>query len=87
MRYWLHMGETIDSFWTRMVNGQFTDQWNSMGADPQTIGTLKAILLSDSGRAGWILFTIGFVMVLSLGFAAAGGALSARLGLRRRQSR
>ena len=87
MRYWLHMGETFDKFWTNMVDGQFTEQWNSMGADAQTIATLKGMLLSENGRAAWVLCTIGFVMVVSILFATAGGALSARLGLRRLKSK
>ena len=87
MRYWLHLGETFDSFWNRMVEGQFTDQWNAMGADAQTIATLKGMLLSEYGRAAWVLGTLGFVMAVSVVFATAGGALSARFGVRRRQGR
>ena len=83
-RYWLHMGAAFDGFWTQMVEGQLTTQWNSMGADAQTIATMKAMMLSENGRAAWALSTIGFVMAASTVFAIAGGALSAKL---RRQGR
>jgi hypothetical protein len=85
MRYWFHDGGIFDNFWTRLVDVQLTQQWNSMGADAQTVSMMKAMLLSPDGRAVWALSTISFLMAASLVFAIAGGALSARLQLRRRR--
>ena len=83
MRYWVHQGGYFDNFWKRLVEVQLTQQWNSMGADAQTIATMKAMLLSPDGRAVWALCTVSFLMAASLVFAVAGGALSARLQIRR----
>lgn len=85
MRYWLHDGAIFDNFWTNLVNVQLTQEWNTMGADAQTVSTLKSILLSPDGRAGWALSTISFLIAASLLFAIAGGAMSARLQARRRR--
>lgn len=87
MRYWLHQGNVFDNFWTHLVNVELTQQWNTMGADAQTIATLKAMLLSPGGRAAWALCTVSFLMAASLVFAIAGGALSARLKARSRRPR
>ena len=85
MRYVFHQGAIFDNFWTNLVNVQLTQEWNSMGADGQTISTLKVMLLSPNGRAAWALTTVAFLMATSLVFAIAGGALSARLRARRRR--
>lgn len=85
VRYWLHHGSIIDNFWTHMVEVQMTQQWTSMGSDAQTIATLKAMLLSPDWRAVSALCTVCFLMACSLVFATAGGALSARLQVRRRR--
>jgi hypothetical protein len=87
MRYWFHQGGLFDNFWTHLVENQFTQQWNSMGADAQTIAMVKAMLLSPNGRAAWALCTVSFLMAASLVFAIAGGALSARLQVHRRRPR
>jgi hypothetical protein len=85
MRFWLHQGSVFDNFWNHMVQVQLTQEWNSMGADAQTVATLKAMLSSPDGRAVWVLCTITFLMAASLVFAIAGGALSARFQARRRR--
>ena len=85
MRYWFHQGGLFDNFWTRMVEVQFTQQWNNMGADAQTVATVKAMLLSPDGRASWALCTVSFLIASSLVCAIAGGALSARVQARRRR--
>lgn len=85
MRYWFHQGNIFDNFWTRLVEGQLTQEWNSMGVDAPTIALLKAMLLSPDGRAAWALSALGFLVTASLVFAIAGGALSARLQVRRRR--
>jgi hypothetical protein len=85
MRYWAHQGSVFDNFWTHLVNVQLSQQWNSMGADAQTVAMLKSMLLSPEGRGMWALCTVAFLMASSLVFAIAGGALSARLQARRRR--
>jgi len=85
MRYWFHQGSIFDNFWNNLVEVQLTQQWDNMGADAQTVTALKAMLLSPDGRAVWALCTITFLMAVSLLFAIAGGALSARLQARRRR--
>lgn len=87
MRFWLHQGSIFDNFWAHLVDVQLTQQWDSMGADATTVAMLKAMLLSPEGRAMWALSTISFLMAASLVFAIAGGALSARLQVRRRRPR
>lgn len=84
MRYWFHRGAIFDNFWNHLVEVDFTRQWNAMGADTQTIAALKSMLLSPDGRAAWILCTIAFLIAVSLVFAVAGAALSARLQVKRR---
>jgi len=84
MRFWLHQGAVIDSFW-QSVNQQITQEWTTMGVDPQTMATLKGTLFSPQGRAGSVLGAIGFLMVALLASAAAGGALSAHLFARVRR--
>jgi len=78
MRFWLHQGNVFDNFWQNVVQ-QMTQEWTTMGVDAQTIATLKGMLVSPEGRAGWVLGAIAFVMTALLVCATAGGALSARL--------
>jgi fluoride ion exporter CrcB/FEX len=85
LRYGLHQGSVFDNFWESLVNQQFVQQWASMGVDAQTTAALKAMLLSPEGRAAWVLCTLSFLVVVSLLFAMAGGALSARMQVRRRR--
>ncbi len=85
MRYWLHQGHIFDNFWENLINQQIAQQWASMGVDAQTAATLKALLLSPEGRAAWVLCTLSFLVLVSLLFAMAGGALSARMQIRRRR--
>jgi hypothetical protein len=78
MRFWLHQGRVFDNFWQN-VTQQMTQQWATMGVDAQTMATLKGMLISPEGRAGWVLGAVAFAMAALLGCATAGGALSARL--------
>jgi hypothetical protein len=86
MRFWLRQGDVIDNFWQNLVNQQMSQQWTTMGVDPQTIAITKAWMLSPEGRAGWILFFMVFLMVTLLLFSVGGGALGARLMGRPRRS-
>lgn len=84
LRYGLHRGRVFDGFWLSVVNNQLTQEWTTMGADAHTIEELKALLLSPAGRAGWILCALAFLGAGMLIFAVAGGALGARMQIRRR---
>lgn len=85
LRFWMHQGNLFDNYWQSLVSQQMMQQWTTMGADSQTIALAKSWMLSPEGRAGWVLFAIGFLMAALLLFAAAGGALGARfLGRPRR---
>jgi hypothetical protein len=85
MRFFFHQGRIFDDFWQTFVGQQLSQQWSSMGVDPQTIVLAKAWLLSPEGRAGWLLFAILLLAAALLLFATAGGALSARLMARARR--
>ena len=85
LRFWLHQGRIFDDFWSNFVNRQLTQQWDTMGVDAQTVATLKGMLLSPEGRSGWVLSALCFLTLGLLIFAVAGGALSARIQIRRRR--
>jgi hypothetical protein len=85
LRYGAHRGHIFDDFWSNFVNRQLTQEWNTMGVDAQTVATLKGMLLSPEGRAGWVLSALCFLTIGLLIFAVAGGALSARIQIRRRR--
>ena len=77
MRFWLHKGDSFDSFWQSLVNQQQA-QGTAAGADAQTLAALKAIMISPEGRAGFVLVAIALLVAMQLLFAIAGGALGAR---------
>jgi hypothetical protein len=85
LRFWFHQGQIFDHFWENVVNQQMAQQWPSMGVDPQSIATMKAWLLSPEGRAAWVLCAMAFLSAALLLFAIAGGALGARLQIRRQR--
>jgi hypothetical protein len=84
MRFVLHRGSIFDNFW-QSINQQMIQQWTTMGVDAQTMATLKGMLVSPQGRAGWVLGAIAFLMAALLFSGAAGGALSAHLLARARR--
>jgi hypothetical protein len=77
MRFWLHQGSWLDGLWQDVVN-QWQAQEASAGADAQNVATIKALMMSPEGRAGFVLFLIAFLMGTLVLFAIAGGALGAR---------
>jgi hypothetical protein len=85
LRFWLHHGNLFDNFWQTFTQ-QVTQQWNTMGVDPQTMATLNGMLTSPEGRAGWVLAAIAFLVAALLVFATAGGAISAHLFARTRRT-
>jgi hypothetical protein len=86
-RYFLGRGRDFDDPWQDFV-GQLSQQWQSMSPDPRTSATLQALavwLRSPEGRAGSVLGGMALLEVALLTFAAAGGALGARLMARSRR--
>jgi len=80
MRYLLHQEKEIDSFWQSIMIKQ-----SGPGIDPGSVAVINAWLQSPEGRSG---FALGCVLLLVSGlisFAAAGGALGARLTARMRR--
>jgi hypothetical protein len=84
LRFWLHQGNLFDDFWQGFINQQMA-QGNAVGGDPQTLASIKALMVSSQGRAGMVLFAIAFLMATLLLFAIAGGALGARVLTRTRR--
>jgi hypothetical protein len=84
MRFWFHQGNVFDNFWQSVIQ-QMIQEWTAMGVDVQTMATLKGMLVSPEGRAGWVLGAIAFLMAALLVCATAGGAVSARLLARTRR--
>jgi hypothetical protein len=84
MRFWLHQGSAFDDFWQNVVSLQQA-QGIAVGADAQNLAAAKALMMSQEGRAGLILFTIAILMGTLVLFAIAGGALGARMLTRTRR--
>jgi hypothetical protein len=79
MRFLMHEGGAFDEVWTSKVNQSLSQQVQAMSADVQAVATVRNLLLCPEGRAGVIL---AWMLVLEVGllvFAAAGGALGARM--------
>jgi len=85
LRFFFHQGRFFDDFWLNFVNVQLTQQWTTMGVDAATITQVKTWMLSPEGRAGWLLAAILFLMAGLIVFAAAGGAIGARMLARARR--
>lgn len=86
MRYWFHQGPAFDQMWQAMVNQSLQQQVQAMSADVQALNAFRNLLLSPEGRAGLMLTGMLVLEIALLGFAAAGGALGARLIARSRSS-
>jgi hypothetical protein len=84
MRFLMHEGGTFDDAWTSKVNQSFNQQFQSMSADPQAVTLVRNLFLSPEGRAGMVLTWLLLLEVGLLVFAAAGGALGARMMARSR---
>jgi hypothetical protein len=85
MRFWMHQGKAFDDSWRNQVNVG-SQQLSSLGFDPQSIASTKAMMLSPEGHAVSILFDTGLFAMAILAFAVAGGALGARFLGRPRRS-
>jgi len=85
MRFWLRQGSIFDDMWQSQIN-QGSQQLSTLGFDPQTVAATKLMMLSPEGRAASVLFDIGFLVLVIVILATAGGALGARLLGRPRRS-
>ncbi len=87
MRFAFGQGKQFDEPWQALV-AQMAQQWQQMSPDAQTASTLKSFaswLLSAEGRAGSVLGGLVVLELALLAFAAAGGAIGARLMARSRR--
>jgi len=85
MRFVMHEGKAFDDMWTGMVNQNVNQQMQTMSADAQALGAFRSLLLSAEGRAGLLLTGMLVLEIALLVFAAAGGALGARMMARSRR--
>jgi hypothetical protein len=83
MRFFLHDGKSVDQIWA-MMNQNLNQQVQTMNADPQGVAIVRGILGSPEGRAGMMLCVLLVLEVTLLVFAAAGGAIGARMAARSR---
>ncbi len=84
MRFWLHQGKIFDDLWETSVSHQVSE-WTAMGADTQSINLLKTMLLSPEGRAASFLCGMALLTAALLLFSIAGGALGARMQIKKRR--
>jgi hypothetical protein len=84
MRFVMHDGKTFDDLWAAMVNQNFNPQLQAVSANAQAMTSVRNLLLSPEGRAGLMFAGMVVIEVALLVFAAAGGALGARMMARTR---
>jgi hypothetical protein len=78
-RFVLHDSKSFDDLWTAAVNQNFSAQVQTLNADAQAMTMLRNLFLSPEGKAGVMLLGMLMLEVALLVFAAAGGALGARM--------
>jgi hypothetical protein len=83
MRFFLNQGKDIDDLWTNAVNQAFSQP--AANVDAQATAMFRGLFLSNEGRAGSFLGGMLILELLILIFAAAGGAIGARLMARSRR--
>lgn len=83
-RFVLHEGSLVDQVWI-MMNQNLNQQIQTSNPDPQAIAIMRGILASPEGRAGLMLLFLLLAEAALLVFAAAGGALGARMAVRSRR--
>lgn len=84
-RYLLHGAQPFDELWTTLVNQNFNPQLQATAENAQAIAGLRSLALSPEGRAGFMLAGMVVLEMALLVFAAAGGALGARIIARSRR--
>ena len=85
MRFLFHQAQGWDDMWLGLVNQSVSQQLDAGRSDAQVVAAVRSLLLSPQGRAGSIFGGIVFIEATLLAFAAAGGALGARLTARSRR--
>jgi hypothetical protein len=83
-RFLLHEGKSFDDVWASMVNQNFNPQLQAASENAQAMMAFRNMLLSPEGRAGLMLIGMLVIEIALLVFAAAGGALGARMMARTR---
>jgi hypothetical protein len=83
-RYFLHQGQEFDDTW-RAMDQSLSQQLQTMNSDPQAVASFKKMMFSSEGHIGLVLATALLCEVVLLVFAAAGGAIGARLTARTRR--
>lgn len=78
-RFVLHEGKTFDDLWTAAVNQSVSQQMQTMTTDTQAVTIFRNFFLSPEGKAGAMLLGMIMLEIALLVFAAAGGALGARM--------
>lgn len=86
MRFWLHQGKVFDDFWATLASQQVPAQLTAAGWDAKMVALQQAKMLTPEGQAGWTIGILLFLSAVLLPFAAAGGAIGARLVVRVRRS-
>ena len=84
MRFLTHQGKSFDDLYTSIMNQAFNPQ--AQAQNEQAAAMVRNLVLSPEGRAGFMLASMLFIEVALLVFAAAGGALGARLVARARRT-
>lgn len=92
-RYALHQGDQIDTEWKQFVDldTQFSQRFSTWAGTADAAAAQQfrvrweALLLSPEGHAGMIAANFAFTSLLLVAFATFGGALSARMQIRRRR--
>lgn len=75
-RFWFHQGESFDQMWQAVV---YQGTQPQMQVDLQAATAMRNLMLSPQGRAGFSLTITLILEVALIAFAAAGGAVGARL--------
>jgi hypothetical protein len=85
MRFFLHATKPFDDMWAAAVNQNFNPQLQATAENVQMAESLRGLALSPEGRAGFMLSGMLILEVALLVFAAAGGAIGARMMARSRR--
>jgi hypothetical protein len=85
MRFLWHAAKPFDDMWTATVNQNFNPQLQATAENAQVAAGLRGLALSPEGRAGFMLTGMLLLEIALLVFAAAGGAIGARMMARTRR--
>ena len=86
MRFGLHQGKSFDDVWLQFVQQQAPATLAAFGLDAGQVSQQCAMLLSPDGQAGFMVAGLLISLVILLVLSVVGGAVGARLAVRRRRS-